>query len=219
MPGVVNHTVSQARSALKSLIEKYDLEIIADAAEQEFNDQVTKGYIIRSEPAEGEPLKQGDTIRLIVSKGPELKEFPMPLCVNQSIDVIRPQLAETYKLVCTDADIEYVESEEEPGTILWQSIEATTMVKEGDTVKLRVSKGLTKNTVNVGIDLPQDDRSTVSVQIYVGDEVEAQYDERVSCAQGSINPPLTGSGIQNFRVLFDGVLDPMQSGSVDFNLS
>jgi serine/threonine-protein kinase len=219
MPGVVNHTVSQARSALKSLIEKYELEIIADEAEQEFNDKVTKGYIIRSEPAEGEPLKQGDTIRLIVSKGPELKEFPMPLCVNQSIDVIRPQLAETYKLVCTDADIEYVESEEEPGTILWQSIDATTMVKEGDTVKLRVSKGLTKNEIIIGIELPQDDRTTVAVQVYVGDEAEPQYDERVSCAPGSLQVSLKGAGTQSIRVLFDGVLDPLQSGSQDFNLS
>ena len=47
MPDVVNKTPAQANVMMKDLKEKYDLEIIADEAEMEFNDEITEGFIIR----------------------------------------------------------------------------------------------------------------------------------------------------------------------------
>ncbi|MDE6456948.1 MAG: Stk1 family PASTA domain-containing Ser/Thr kinase, partial [Dysosmobacter sp.] len=86
MPDVVNKTVAQANVLLKSLKEKYSLEILADEAEMEFSDEVNEGFIIRSVPAEGEELKDGDMIRLIVSKGPEQKPVAVPNFVGTQID-------------------------------------------------------------------------------------------------------------------------------------
>ena len=75
MLDVTNKTVAQANVILKDLKTKYNLEIMADEAEMEFNDEITEGFIIRSIPAEGEELKDGDIVRLIVSKGTEPRCF------------------------------------------------------------------------------------------------------------------------------------------------
>ena len=206
MLDVTNKTAAQAQVLLKSLKEKYNLEIIADEAEMEFSDDVTEGYIIRSEPAKDEPLKNGDIIRLIISKGPELKEVVVPRFIGYQIDKALRELADTWHLTCTEADIEYVENEEEVDTIIWQSIEESTKVKEWDTIKFRVSKGITTVTRELSIDLPQDDRTTVLVEVYVGDGVDPQYAERVSCADLTAHATLTGSGTQTVKVYFDGVL-------------
>nr|WP_325258594.1 Stk1 family PASTA domain-containing Ser/Thr kinase [uncultured Oscillibacter sp.] len=216
MLDVTNKTVAQANVLLKGLKEKYNLEIIADEAEMEFNDSVTEGYIIRSEPAEMEPLKNGDIIRLIVSKGPEKREVVVPRFVDQPIDKVLRELVDTWHLTCTEADIEYVESDQEPNTVIWQSLEETSKVKEWDTIKFRVSKGITNVTRELSIELPQDDRTTVQVDVYVGDEENPQYSERVSCADLTAHAMLTGSGTKTVKVYFDGVLDQSKTHEFQF---
>ncbi|MCI8688961.1 MAG: Stk1 family PASTA domain-containing Ser/Thr kinase [Oscillibacter sp.] len=217
MKNVVNQTRAQAEIILKSLIEEYSLEIVADEEDMKFSEDITEGYIISTDPAEGEELKKGDTIRLVISKGREPVPVTVPKFVGEPLEKTRKDLVDTWHLTCTDADIEYVESEEPSGTILWQSLDPTTKVNEWDTIKFRVSKGISKNTIELDFLLPQDDRSTVWVQVYVGDEVDPQYDERVSTADGTVHiPALTASGTQMVKVYFDGVLDQEQSHEVQF---
>ena len=219
MKNVVNQTRAQAEMFLKSLIEEYDLVIVADEADMKYSDQITEGYIISSDPAEGETLKKGDTIRLVISKGPELSPVTVPKFVGEPIEKTRKDLIDTWHLTCTDTDIEYVESEEAVGTILWQSLDPTTKVNEWDTIKFRVSKGITINERDLSLPLPQDDRSTVLVEVYVGDEIEPQYSERVSTAPGvlQLSPPLKGSGTQIVKVYFDGVLAQDLTQELQFN--
>ena len=136
MIDITDMTVAQARSALKSLMEEYDLTLEEPTEEEQvFNEEVQAGYIISSDPAENEPLKRGDTIHIVVSKGPELEEFPVPPFVGQNINDVRKLLVDTYPLTCTDADIEWMDSDEPEGTILWQSIDGYSTAKEGDTIK------------------------------------------------------------------------------------
>ena len=217
MLDVTNKTVAQANVILKSLKEKYNLEILADEAEMEFNDEITEGFIIRSEPAEGEELKDGDVVRLIVSKGRESKPVLVTNFVGMQIDKVLRTLNDSLHLVCGEGDIEYVESEAEPNSVIWQSLEPLTTVEEGDTIKFRVSAGITNKTIELSFDLPQDDRTTVLVQVYVGDELNPQFEERVSTADGTVRiPELTGSGSQMVKVCFDGILDQEQSHVVQF---
>lgn len=217
MPDVVNKTVAQANVLLKSLKEKYSLEILADEAEMEFSDEVNEGFIIRSVPAEGEELKDGDMIRLIVSKGPEQKPVAVPNFVGTQIDVVLRSLVDTWHLTCTNADIESVESEAEPNSVIWQSIEPNTTVKEWDTIKFKISGGITTKTVSWDIELPQDDRTTVLVQVYVGDEENPQFDERLSCADIYAHVTLTGSGTKTVKVKFDDVLDQSLTHEMQFS--
>ncbi len=207
MVDVINKTAPQAEILLKSLKEKYDLTIINDEADMEFNDEITEGYIIRSEPAEGEPLKSGDTVRLIISKGPEKKPVAVPSFDGQQIDAVLRSLLDTWHLTCLEADIEYVESEAEPNSVIWQSLEPNTTVNEWDTIKFKVSKGITIVERDLTLPLPQDDRTTVQVDVYVGDEKNPQYSERIRCADGYVHVRnLRGSGTQTIKVYFDNTL-------------
>jgi serine/threonine-protein kinase len=69
MIDVTNKTVTEAKVLLKSLIDKYDLEVVAQEEDMQYSDTITANYIISSTPAATEPLKKGDTIYLVVSKG------------------------------------------------------------------------------------------------------------------------------------------------------
>ncbi|WP_300637693.1 Stk1 family PASTA domain-containing Ser/Thr kinase [uncultured Oscillibacter sp.] len=218
MLDVTNKTVAQANVMLKSLKEKYDLEILADEVEMEFSDEITEGFIIRSIPAEGEELKDGDVVRLIVSKGRDTKPVLVLNFVGMQIDAVLRTLGDTLHLTCGEGDIEYVESEAEPNSVIWQSLEPLTTVEEGDTIQFRVSAGITNKTIELYFNLPQDDRTTVSVRVYVGDELNPQFDERVSTADGVVRvPELTGSGTQMVKVYFDDTLDQEQSHEVQFS--
>jgi serine/threonine-protein kinase len=69
MIDVTNKTVTEAKVLLKSLIDKYDLEVVAQEEDMQYSDTITANYIISSTPTATEPLKKGDTIYLVVSKG------------------------------------------------------------------------------------------------------------------------------------------------------
>ena len=165
MIDVTNTELQEAKLRLQALGRQLDLElnIDADVSYQEFSD-VTEGFVIRTEPAAGATLKDGDTIKVYVSKGPELQSFPVPDFVGQPIDKVREQLKEVWKLTCTDSDIELVDSEKPEGTILWQSIEGTTEATEGDTIQFKVSTGQAPSQSRIiTVLLPQDGRESVSV--------------------------------------------------------
>ena len=218
MLNVTNKTVAQAEVLLKSLKEKYNLTIVSE--ETEFSDEYTEGYIIRSEPAEGEELKNGDVVRLVVSKGPEKRPVPVPDFTGKQIDEVLRSLVDTWHLTCTNADIEAVESEEEPNTVIWQSLEPNTTVTEWDTIKFRISKGITIKERSIDIQIPQfTDRTTVLVEVYVGDEESPQFHERVAVSDGTVttNPPLKGTGTQIVKICFDGVLDQSMTQELQFD--
>ena len=217
MIDVTNTELQEARLRLQALGRQLDLNlnIDADVSYQEFSD-VTEGFVIRTEPEAGATLKDGDTIKLCVSKGPELETFPVPDFVGQPIDKVREQLKGPWKLTCTDSDIEMVDSEKPAGTILWQSIEGATEATEGDTIKFKVSSGQAPSqSRTITVLLPQDGRESVTVWVTV--DGEEQYNQSVSCSQSSISISLTGYGVQHVEVYIDGEADPEQAQDVQFD--
>ncbi|MBR3640425.1 MAG: PASTA domain-containing protein, partial [Oscillibacter sp.] len=216
MISVKGMTAAQARIKLSTLIEKYHLTIVDDEENYQFSDEVEENGVIDTIPAPGEEIREGDAVTLIVSKGPEIKYVPVPQFVGQKIDAVRSQL-ETFKLVCTDADVVTVESREPEGTILWQSLEASSQAEEGATIRFRISGGLAVEEMRVSFTLPDIEDPTVSVDIYVGDETTPQYSETVRVADGLVSPTLRGSGIQMVRVYFNGQYSEKQSHEVQFN--
>lgn len=213
MPNVKDMTVLGAKAAMKSLIERYELKLEANEEYQEFNDEIAKGNIIRTYPENGQPLKKGDTIQLIVSKGPEFKDVKVLKFIGVNIETARNQL-ETLGLICNDSDIEVIPSKEPIGNILWQSLEPNSVAKEGDTIKFQISSGSSVSQPSYGsgiltdnYELPQDGRKEVHVQVYVSHETEPQFDEVVPCSNGSVTVNLRGSGEQEIKVYFDGDLE------------
>lgn len=218
MPDITKeYTISSAKIRMNKLIEEFELTFDCSEEYDQFDDEIEKDYIISTIPAAGEPLHKGDSIHIVVSKGRETVQVPVPKFVGQKIDEVQSQLA-SFKLTCTDADIERVESEEEVGTIIWQSVDPAEMVDEGTTIKFRVSSGLKVYTRDEEYELPQDGRELVNVKVFVGDEAEPQYNETVKCSDEKVHVTLKGSGAQQVKVYFDDVLEQSLTHTIDFVL-
>ena len=212
MPDLENKSEQDARILLEKLNKEYNLELTVEAPEdlKQFSEEITEGYVIKTEPAQGEILKKGDTVKLILSKGPDIKPVTVLPFVGMSIDSVLSQL-ESYKLTCDAADVEVVDSDKPGGTIVWQSPASGETVPEWTTIKFRVSAGLASSALPITVDIPQNGKDIVKVEIYVGDEPNPQYSETVYEADGAVSTTLYGTGRKMVKVYFDGVLDQKQS--------
>ena len=212
MPKLENKSEQDARILLEKLNKQYNLDLTVEAPEdqQRFSDEITAGYVIETKPAEGETLRKGDTVTLIISKGPETTPVTVPKFVGLNIDETLAQLS-SYGLTCTASDVEVVDSDKPGGQIVWQSLEPTSKVDEWTTIKFQVSAGLANSSLPITLELPQDGGDVVEVKIYVGDEPNPQYNETVRASDGTVSTTLSGTGKKMVKVHFDGVLDQKQS--------
>lgn len=212
VPDLENKSEQDARILLEKLNKEYNLELTVEAPEElkQFSEEITEGYVIKTEPAQGEILKKGDTVKLILSKGPDIKPVTVLPFVGMSIDSVLSQL-ESYKLTCDAADVEVVDSDKPGGTIVWQSPASGETVPEWTTIKFRVSAGLASSALPITVDIPQNGKDIVKVEIYVGDEPNPRYSETVYEADGAVSTTLYGTGRKMVKVYFDGVLDQKQS--------
>ncbi len=212
VPDLENKSEQDARILLEKLNKEYNLELTVETPEElkQFSEEITEGYVIKTEPAQGEILKKGDTVKLILSKGPDIKPVTVLPFVGMSIDSVLSQL-ESYKLTCDAADVEVVDSDKPGGTIVWQSPASGETVPEWTTIKFRVSAGLASSALPITVDIPQNGKDIVKVEIYVGDEPNPQYSETVYEADGAVSTTLYGTGRKMVKVYFDGVLDQKQS--------
>ena len=212
MPKLENKSEQDARILLEKLNKQYNLDLTVEAPEdqQRFSDEITAGYVIETKPAEGETLRKGDTVTLIISKGPETTPVTVPKFVGLNIDESLAQLS-SYGLTCTASDVEVVDSDKPGGQIVWQSLEPTSKVDEWTTIKFQVSAGLANSSLPITLELPQDGGDVVEVKIYVGDEPNPQYNETVRASDGTVSTTLSGTGKKMVKVYFDGVLDQKQS--------
>ena len=212
VPDLENKSEQDARILLEKLNKEYNLELTVEVPEElkQFSEEITEGYVIKTEPAQGEILKKGDTVKLILSKGPDIKPVTVLPFVGMSIDSVLSQL-ESYKLTCDAADVEVVDSDKPGGTIVWQSPASGETVPEWTTIKFRVSAGLASSALPITVDIPQNGKDIVKVEIYVGDEPNPQYSETVYEADGAVSTTLYGTGRKMVKVYFDGVLDQKQS--------
>lgn len=212
MPKLENKSEQDARILLEKLNKQYNLDLTVEAPEdqQRFSDEITAGYVIETKPAEGETLRKGDTVTLIISKGPETTPVTVPKFVGLNIDETLAQLS-SYGLTCTASDVEVVDSDKPGGQIVWQSLEPTSKVDEWTTIKFQVSAGLANSSLPITLELPQGGGDVVEVKIYVGDEPNPQYNETVRASDGTVSTTLSGTGKKMVKVYFDGVLDQKQS--------
>ncbi|MCI2058760.1 MAG: Stk1 family PASTA domain-containing Ser/Thr kinase [Oscillibacter sp.] len=203
MIDVIGDDARDAQRKIKDLMDEYKLDLTIDNSEenQQFSDDVDNGCVISTEPAEGEKLKDGDTIKLIVSKGPENKPITIPNFKDMNVDEATKQASTTYKL---KVNIEKVANAAAAGTVIGQSLAVNSEAREGDTITFTVSDGTGGDTtISQTYDLPTD-RDTVAVVVKVNGKV--QYNETVSTSLGSLQVSLTGSGTCNIVVSFDGVV-------------
>ena len=214
MIDVTNKTVSEATVALRSLIEQYNLTIDASEEYQEYSEEVTENYIIRTEPANGDDLHEGDTIKLYVSKGPQ----PVTLISFRGSTLeMATNLLEQMGLSVGNTSEE--PSDEFPkGTIISQTPEEGSSVKPGSKVDFVISSGSGTggqlDEYALIIPLPTD-RDQAAVQV-IQDGVEVYYDAEVDCRDGNLVVHLQGTGTAQVETYIDGELCAVASGEIPF---
>ena len=193
MIDVTGKTEAEARIALRELKDQYDLTIEALEEDQKYDD-MDAGKVISTTPAEGEPLKEGDTVYLVLSKGPE--PVTVPVLTGLDIETVLAQ-ADQVGLHYTVTE-EY--NEQAKGIILDQDPVAKTEVPKGSEVKLVVSKGPENsdggNSWSPGTDivtftLPSN-KAEGYLKVFQDGELISQ--RTVDCTLGSASEEISGSG-------------------------
>jgi eukaryotic-like serine/threonine-protein kinase len=100
-----------------------------------YSDTVTEGAVISTDPKAGTPLKRGDTVTVVVSKG--RAPISVPNLTGQNINQVRA----TLQGLGLTALERYKDSDQPADTVIGQSPPAGTGVAKDDKVTLDVSKG------------------------------------------------------------------------------
>ncbi len=130
---------------------------------EEINDKIAAGYVIRTEPKEGAALTQGQTITLYISKGKKVQFASMPDVVGSDKDFA----VNTLELQNLDLNIvldEVFDMNVKAGTVMSTTPGKGEKIKTGQTVTLKVSKGIETKLMPdlVGMDL-NNAKSTLTV--------------------------------------------------------
>lgn len=134
MPNVVN----QEHRAATILLRQTDLALTIDDSSEEYSDSISAGYVIRTSPAAGETLQDGDVVMLVISKGPEV----LPTTVTTLTNIPFAQAQEIAGQLGLVVAVDYAYSPTVPvDSVISQSIAPNTPVAQGSTVKLTVSLG------------------------------------------------------------------------------
>ena len=121
----------------KITLNQLGLDLNLDNARFEYND-AEYGTVIRTEPAAGETLHAGDSITLIVSKGPESKPVTVTSFLTLTLDEAQKQVN---ALGLKISEVRHAYSDAAAGTVIEQSIAPTTVVESGTEIILTVSEG------------------------------------------------------------------------------
>ena len=205
MIDVVGDTYETAVTRLQQMDLKVDTPV------REHSDDVEEGKVISSDPAEGAQVHPGDTVKLVISDGPETKLVTVPTLTGTTLESAR-QIAAGAGL--TISNVTEVNSNYPAGQVIYQSVAPNTEVEEGTSIVLQVSLGPaqtqpdpepTTHTKTISVTLPTDERESVAVRITVdGREV---YNQEVDPSkEATVHTSVRGSGTAEVCVYFDGEL-------------
>ncbi|MBQ0038215.1 MAG: Stk1 family PASTA domain-containing Ser/Thr kinase [Clostridiales bacterium] len=133
VPEVIGMDLENAKVTLKELDLNLDIQV-----QEEYSEEYKAGQVMDVSPGEGETVKEGATVTLICSKGPEEKPVTVPSFIGMGIDSAVNQ-AESLGLSVGESRYEYSDAEE--GQVIGQSISTDSTVKEGTSITFTVSKG------------------------------------------------------------------------------
>ncbi|MBT2422914.1 Stk1 family PASTA domain-containing Ser/Thr kinase [Streptomyces sp. ISL-22] len=130
VPDLQGYKLDKARTVLK------DSGLQPGMVTREFNDELSPGFVISSEPADGTKVRSGSAVALTVSKG---SPVDVPDVTGESLADAKAELAEA-GLKVKVASVR-VHSDFDAGQVARQSPVEGRQAAEGDTVTLTLSKG------------------------------------------------------------------------------
>lgn len=131
MPDLTGISVRQAR------VNIYNMGLNIGEIQYTYSDIVPKDTVLSQNIRKGKELIYGDTINLIVSKGPENQVY-IPKLIGLSLDGIETYLmAQGFKL----GNVEFIESDTfVPGTIISQLPQSNTLAQSGEYINIVVAR-------------------------------------------------------------------------------
>ena len=160
MPNVVGLSKEEAQKEIENVKLKFEIE------KEEYNKDVPEGFIISQDPTYMEKfnkVKQGSTVKVVVSKGEEKTTVPKVVGMKKDKAV---KALEDAKL-----KVEIVEESSkkvQEGYVISQETSPDTEAFAGDTIKIHVSTGVEKATVPDVIGKSQADaKKTLEAQGFV----------------------------------------------------
>ena len=130
IPPVANKTVAQAQDLLRTAGFQ---SIVKDV----FDDDVSPGLVVGSEPKAGEVIRKFQPVSLAVSKGPQL--FPLPDLTGKTLDEAKAALNGAQ--MALGPITETFDEKAPAGTVLAMAPRSGNPVRHGTPVGLTVSKG------------------------------------------------------------------------------
>lgn len=233
MPDIYNE---EARVALNLLQNEMKLKIVEQ--KEAYSDEVAKGRIMAFTPIEGTRMEKGDSVTIVISKGPEPVLVHVLPFIDLDIAQVRSQM-DSMNLTVGKVD-EFYNDQYAAGKVIWQSVAAGTPVEPGTVVDFHVSKGPMPGVdpedpvdpqptddipvPSEGVDLPTTERtvtvdlsaygSAVHLRIIVGDSMI--HDSVVDSASvPTVTKTVYGSGVQEVFVYVNGRL--VDNYDLDFN--
>ena len=141
MPTVLNMPESEAKSILNNMSLGLNIQV-----QDKPSDTVAKGLVAATSPAAGAEIRQGNTVIIYISSGREIKPVTVPNFVGMTEEKANLE-AQKLGLVVGASSSEY--SDKPAGTVIRQSISATTEAKTGDNIYFTISLGPNNTTVDV----------------------------------------------------------------------
>ncbi len=185
----------QTKEVAKALLEEAGFKV---SFQSEYNDDIEKDLVIRTDPAEGTVTKTGQTINVYLSSG-KTPTVNVPNLVGHTEE-------EALKLL-KDAGLKgqpsYVDSKKTKGTVLKQSVTGT--AKKGATIPFEVSNGKApKEKVPISIPFTGNPvNKNVTFSIYL-DGVNVGTTTINPATAGAFTWTVEGSGKQQVVIKADG---------------
>ena len=158
-----------------------DAKLKLDVASEEYNKDVPEGYIISQKvegdlgdftttPSTDKKIKEGSTIKVVVSKGQEKTTVPKVVGMKQEEAVKELEDANLKAEI-----VEETSKKVEEGYVISQETDANSEAFAGDTVKIHVSKGTGIKQVNVVSVIGQDEETAKTTLTNLGLKVNVTY--------------------------------------------
>lgn len=203
MIDVVGLDSSEGANRLSTLFTQNKISNVMIRVQTELSETVEANRIIRTEPAVGTPIHAGDTVTLIVSLGATEQTVVMPNLIGDSLTKAIKTLSDM-KINLGQVVEKYDDAD--PGTVIGQSIARDTVIKEGDSVDLIVSKG--PETVETQPETSSETETETSSESETGSETETSTETETS-SETETTPVETGEATWTFqpKVLSDRFTD------------
>ncbi|MGH8970103.1 MAG: PASTA domain-containing protein, partial [Actinomycetes bacterium] len=190
-PSLLN--LSQEEAADKARAAGLTMQVVVDA---EYDETVAADHVLRTDPGPNERIKEGGTIKVVLSKGPE--RYAVPGVTGLTEEAARRAITGTH-LAVGDVKRKYSDTVDE-GRVISADPAAGTKLKRDSAVNLVVSKGIEPVAVPDVVGDEVDDARAEIGEAQLGVSVSERFDEKVEAGLVISQSPRGGTAPKGSEV-------------------